>query len=186
MQFRSGSGVITIGKRIISSYRHLIMSGKLRDIRETASDAVTLVKEIGTPEVRDSLAKVRDTTVQVREIVVLLQTAEMRHTIESISSLAENLQLVSSSLEKMTSRLGSAGTAEKMNKITTLLQDMLDTLRILGSDKEMNSEFKETLVAFRSLIEEVRTSIHDLARTPREISTAKYSDREIRLGVGET
>jgi hypothetical protein len=63
---------------------------------------------------------------------------------------------------------------------------MVDTLRILGSDKEMSGEFKETLVAFRSLIDEVRSSIHDLARTPRESSAAKYSDREIRLGVRET
>ena len=50
---------------------------KQHDIKETASDAVEIMRQIGTPEVQESFDKIRETATIAKEIMEALKTPEI-------------------------------------------------------------------------------------------------------------
>ncbi|HVX02288.1 MAG TPA: hypothetical protein VHA09_03975, partial [Nitrososphaera sp.] len=85
------------------------MSGKLRDIKETASNAIEIIHEIGTPEVRDSLDRIKDTTKEVKEIIEALSTPEMVKNMENIRLMAESMQDAASRMENTFKEIKESG-----------------------------------------------------------------------------
>jgi hypothetical protein len=48
--------------------------GKLKDIRDTASDAVEILRELGTPGVQESLDKAKEMAIIAKEIMETMKT----------------------------------------------------------------------------------------------------------------
>ena len=77
------------------------MSDKLKDIKNTASDAVEIIRELGTPEVQDSLEKIRETAKIAKEVMDSLKDPAMVANIENVRKTVE-------SFEKLSVRMDSA------------------------------------------------------------------------------
>jgi hypothetical protein len=162
------------------------MSSKLREIKETASDAVEVVKEIGTPEFRDSLDKVRQTTAEAKEIITLLQTPEMQQNIGNICSTAEAFQSAASSMERIVEQFKGSGLGENFKHTSDMMKDVIDTIRMLQSNKESMAELNETIRSLRELFDEIRTAISDSKRAGmvRDLKeTARDISETIKVGV---
>ena len=68
-----------------------IKSSKLREIKDTVSDAAEIMHQIGNPGVLESLNKVKDTAKAVNEIIHGLSTSEMVKNIENFRLISENM-----------------------------------------------------------------------------------------------
>ena len=55
--------------------------GKLHDIKETASDAVEILREVGTPGVQETFDKIREVAVIGRDIMQLMKEQEWQRNI---------------------------------------------------------------------------------------------------------
>lgn len=141
------------------------MSSKIREIRETASDAVEIVRGIGTPEFRDSLEQVRETTVQVREIITLLQTNEMQENIANIKSVAESFQSAANAFENASRQLKSSGVGEGFTSVSKVVADVIEITKVLKNNKQAMTELGETLQSLRELFDEIRITIKDSRQT---------------------
>ncbi|MFB5614852.1 MAG: hypothetical protein ACE5RI_07110, partial [Candidatus Nitrosomaritimum yanchengensis] len=80
-------------------------TSKIRDIKETASDAVEIMRHIGTPGVIESLTKVKDTAKVVNEIIQNLNTPEMVKNIENFRLISENMDRASAKMENTVNHL---------------------------------------------------------------------------------
>lgn len=163
------------------------MSSKLREIKETASDAVEVVKEIGTPEFRDSLDKVRQTTAEAKEIITLIQTPEMQQNITNIRSTAEAFQSAATSIENVVKQFKGSGLGDNFKHTSDMVKDAIDTVKMLQSNKESIAEFNETIRSLRELFDEIRTAISDSKRSGmvRDLKeTARDVSETTKVGVG--
>jgi hypothetical protein len=158
------------------------MSGKLRDIRETASNAIEIIHEIGTPEVRSSLDKIKDTTKEVREIIQALSTPEMVKNMENIRLTAESMQDAAVRMENTFKELKASGVFEEVKKTSVSARNVMDSFGSSGGSGEMMQVSKETMQAVKDLIQELRMAISDSRRagivkdvndTANEISSLK-------------
>ncbi len=158
------------------------MSGKLRDIRETASNAIEIIHEIGTPEVRSSLDKIKDTTKELREIIQALSTPEMVKNMENIRLTAESMQDAATRMENTFKELKATGVLEEVKKTSVSARSMMDSFGSSGGSGEMMQVSKETMQAVKDLVQEVRMAISDSRRagvvkdvneTAKEISSLK-------------
>jgi hypothetical protein len=153
------------------------MSGKLRDIKETASDAIEIIHEIGTPEVRSSLDKIKDTTKEVREIIQALSTPEMVKNMENMRLMAESMQDAASKMENTVKELTATGVFEEVKKTSESARNIMDCF---GNSQggEMIQVSKETAQAVKELVQELKLAISD-SRKSGVIKNANETVREI-------
>ncbi len=140
------------------------MGGKLGDIRETASNAIEIIREMGTPEVRSSLDKVKDTTREVKEIIQALSTPEMVKNIENLQRMAQTMQDAATRMENTVRELKETGIFDEVKKTSESARRAMDLVGGMGSDGEMKELSKETLQAVRGLVEELRLAVADSRR----------------------
>src|SRR3712207_1278103 len=76
----------------LTSYMHYCISiydmpekeGKLHDIKETASDAATIMRELATPGVHESFQVIRDVAVIAKDIMETMKSPEWQQNMENI------------------------------------------------------------------------------------------------------
>jgi hypothetical protein len=154
------------------------MSGKLRDIRETASNAIEIIHEMGTPEVRQSLDKVKDTTREVREIIEALSTPAMVKNIENFQQMATTMQDAATRMENTVRELKETGIFDEVKKTSESARRAIDSLGGMGGDGEMKQLSKETMQAVKALIDELRLAVAD-SRQAGIIKNASDTAKEI-------
>lgn len=140
------------------------MSGKLRDIRETASNAIEIIHEMGTPEVRQSLDKVKDTTREVRGVIEALSTPAMVKNIENFQQMAATMQDAATRMENTVRELKETGIFDEVKKTSESARRAMDSLGGMGGDGEMKELSKETLQAVKALVDELRLAVADSRR----------------------
>jgi predicted transcriptional regulator len=132
------------------------MVRKLKDIRETASDAAEIVRALGNPEVRRSLEEVREITNSIQTIINSLSQPSMVKNIENIRMAAETLEATASKAENTVQKLKEAGILEEAQQT---LRQTKDTLSLLGKSPqstEMVSEVKEMITSIKDLVNELK------------------------------
>jgi len=80
-------------------------TSKIREIKETASDAAEIMRQISNPGVLESLNKVKDTAKVVNEIIKGLNTSEMVKNIENFRLISENMNETSTKMDNTVSQL---------------------------------------------------------------------------------
>jgi hypothetical protein len=161
--------------------------GKLHDIKETASDAVEIMRELGTPGVRESFDIIKEVTVIAKEIMETMKTPEWQQNMENIRIISENMNNASARMDRITKELKETGVIDdtqdlikaiknKMGPSTegTGYQKTMTTTAgttgsgtssgssITGQDlKELSSSFKELLQSIKTLVEELRITMAD-------------------------
>lgn len=171
--------------------------GKLHDIKETASDAVAIMRELGTPGVQESFEVIREITVTAKEIMETLKTPEWQQNIENFRLISENMNSLSARMDKATAELKETGIIEDAKELITIVRSKIGSFGggggggdgqesaaagggISGQDlKELSTSFKEMLEAVKALASELRLTVveskksgtvHNMEETFREAS----------------
>jgi hypothetical protein len=173
--------------------------GKLHDIKETASDAVSIMRELGTPGVQESFEVIRETAKIAKEIMETMKTPEWQQNIENFRLITENMNSVSARMDKTTAGLKETGIIDDTKGLINTVRSKMGSFGGGGADgqqqsaaaagrgggisgqdlKDLSTSFKEMLEAIKALAWELRLTVeeskksgtlHNVEETYREAS----------------
>jgi hypothetical protein len=157
------------------------MTERLKDIKETASDAVEIIRELGSPDVQESLEKIRDTAKVGSEIIKSLKDPAMVTNIENIRHTAESFENTSARIERVTMELKNSGVLDETRET---IKSAKNTISSVGDSKNMGETMdaiKEMLRSISALVNELKLTvtgskesgtIHNIEDTIRETRSA--------------
>jgi anionic cell wall polymer biosynthesis LytR-Cps2A-Psr (LCP) family protein len=157
------------------------MTERLKDIKETASDAVEIIRELGSPDVQASLEKIRDTAKVGSEIIKSLKDPGMVTNIENIRKTAESFENTSARIERVTMELKNSGVLDETRET---IKSAKNTISSVGDSKNMGETMdaiKEMLRSISALVDELKLTvigskesgtIHNIEETIRETRSA--------------
>jgi hypothetical protein len=180
--------------------------GKLHNIKETASDAVAIMRELGTPGVQESFEVIREIAVIAKEIMETMKTPEWQQNMENIRVISENINSVSATMDKTTTGLKETGVIDDAKELINTVRSKMDSFGggtdsqqsaeggggaragISGQDlKDLGASFKEMLEAVKALALELRVTLtdskksgtlHNIEETFREASDTYRTVKE--------
>jgi hypothetical protein len=132
------------------------LADKLKDIRETTSDAVSIIRELGAPGVQDSLGKILETTKAAKEIVDKLKEPEFVKNIENIRLTTESIQEASSKIENAIREIKQTGVLDQAREAIRSANNFLDTFSGNKDLTEGTEIMKATLSSIRDLVDELK------------------------------
>ena len=153
--------------------------GKLHDIKETASDAVAIMRELGTPGVQESFEVIREVAKIAQEITETMKTPEWRQNMENIRLISENINSVSTRMDRTSAGLKETGIIDDAKGLINTVRSKMDSFGgdaggsegqqsaaagggrgISGQDlKELSTSFKEMLEAIKALASELSLTV---------------------------
>ena len=140
----------------------MIKPSKLNEIKTTVSDAAELMRQIGNPEVVESLNKVKDTTKMVNEIIQGLSTPEMVKNIENFRLISENMNETSIKMENTVNHLKTTDVIYNVSDLMKSVKEKInsfadgDSESINGQDlRDMGIASKEMMLSVKGLINEI-------------------------------
>ena len=148
--------------------------GKLHDIKETASDAVAIMRELGTPGVQESFEAIREVAKIAKEITETMKTPEWQQNMENIRLISENMNSVSARMDRTTAGLKETGIIDDTKELINTVRSKVGSFGgdgqqsaaggggggISGQDlKELSTSFKEMLEAIKALASELRVTV---------------------------
>jgi hypothetical protein len=135
------------------------MAGKLTEIRETTSDAVSIIRELGSPGVQESLGKILEAANAAKEIMETFKTPEFVKNVENIKLTAESIQNTSIKIENAVIEMKQSGVFEQARET---LESASRTFGTVGDSKglgEMSDSLKETLNSITELVNELKAAL---------------------------
>lgn len=164
--------------------------GKLHDIKETASDAVEIMRELGTPGVRESFDVIKEVAVIAKEMMETMKTPEWQRNMENIRVISENLNNASTRVDRVSKDLKETGFIDDGKGLIKAIKNKIGPVAdskgqqtgetttttttassggggsITGQDlKELSTAIKEMLDAVKTLAEELRVTVEDSKRS---------------------
>ena len=152
--------------------------GKLHDIKETASDAVAIMRELGTPGVQESFEVIREVAKIAKEIMETMRTPEWQQNLENIRLISENMNSVSARMDRTTAGLKETGIIDDAKELISTVRSMMGSFGggvgaegqqsgtagggagISGQDlKDLSISLKEMLEAIKALAWELRLTV---------------------------
>ena len=137
---------------------------KLHDIKETASDAVKIMRQIGTPGVFQSFSKIKETATIANEMMQVLKSPEVVKNIENFRLISENMNEASTKMQNTMQQLKETGIiyegAELVKSAKEKVNSFGDEGGINGRDiYEMTTVTKEMLVSIKELMVELKVTV---------------------------
>jgi hypothetical protein len=155
------------------------MAEKLKDIKETASDAVEIIRELGSPEVQESLEKIKETAKTAREVIESFKDPAMVTNIENIRKMTESIDSTSTRMEKVVIELKSSGILDETRET---IKSAKTTMSSMGDGKnmgEMVDAIKEMLRSISGLMEELKITVVE-SKKSGTLHNAEEAIRETR------
>ena len=141
-------------------------TSKIHDIKQTASNAVEIMRQIGTPGVQDSLNKVKETATIVNEIIQGFKTPEIVKNIENLRLISENMKEASTKMENTLQQLRETGVIDEATELIKSTKDKIDSFddsgdgSINGQDlRDVSTATKEMLASIKDLMIELKVTV---------------------------
>jgi len=139
-------------------------TSKLHEIKETASDAVEIIRQIGTPGVQESLNKVKETATAVSGIIQDLKAPEMVKNIENFRLISENMNEASTKMQNTMQQLKETGVIDESTDLIKSAKGKINSFgeedSINGQDlREVSIATKEMFVSLKDLIMELKVTV---------------------------
>jgi len=141
-------------------------TSKIHDIKQTASNAVEIMRQIGTPGVQDSLSKVKETATIVNEIIQGLKTPEIVKNIENLRLISENMNEASTKMQNTLQQLRETGVIDEAAELIKSTKGKIDSFddggegSINGQDlRDVSTATKEMLVSIKDLMIELKVTV---------------------------
>lgn len=161
------------------------MAGKLRDIKETASDAVEIIRELGSPEVQGSLEKIREVAKTVRDIIVSLEDPAMVANIENMRKMTESIENTSARAEKITTELKDLGVLDEARETIKSAKSAISSVGDAKNMGETMDAIKEMLRSISGLVDELKLTVAS-SKKAGVIHDAEEAIRETRSAFTES
>src|SRR5581483_6899556 len=147
-----------------------MVGGKLKDIKETASDAVEIMREIGTPGVQETFDQIREIAIIGKEIMEVMQTPEWQKNLENIQLISQNFKQASERMERTTKELKETGIIDDTKALIQIAKERIGSFgngkegkngqSITGQDlRELTTAVKEMFESIRDLSREIKVTI---------------------------
>ena len=154
---------------------------KLQNIRETASDAVEIMRELGTPGVQETFDKIREVAIIAKDIMETMKTPEWQQNLENIAKITDNMNSASEKMNSAVKEIKSTGIIDEAKGLIVSTRGTIDTLRSEGGMTVGFHEVREITLAVREMLESIKSLTDELRLA------AKESRRSGTLrNVGET
>lgn len=139
-------------------------TGKISDIKETASSAIEIVRLLGTPGIQESLKKAMDIANTAKEIMETLKTPEFVKNIENIRLISDNMKEASSNAEKSMKDLTETGVIDEVKGLITSTKSMLGSFDGEKGENghtmwEVSGSLKDMFQSIRGLVDELRMTV---------------------------
>ena len=157
------------------------MAEKLKDMKKTTSDAVEIIRELGSPDVQKSLEKIRDTAKVGSEIIKSLKEPTMVTNIENIRKTTESILKSSARIEMVKTEMKNSGVLDETRET---IKSAKYTISSVGDSKNLGETMdalKEMLRSISALVDELKLTvveskqsgtIHNIEETIRETRSA--------------
>ena len=173
-----------------------IKSSKLREIKDTVSDAAEIMQQIGNPGVLESLNRVKDTAKAVNEIIRGLSTSEMVKNIENFRLISENMNETSAKMENTVTQLRETGFMYETSELVKSAKEKINSFsidddpnNINGQDlRDMSIASKEMMLSIKDLVNEISltmayskksATINNVKDTIKEVSDVYTITKEV-------
>lgn len=141
-------------------------TSKIHDIKQTASNAVEIMRQIGTPGVQDSLNKVKETATIVNEIIQGLKTPEIVKNIENLRLISENMNEASTKMQNTMQQLRETGVIDEATDLIKSTKGKINSFddggegSMNGQDlRDVSTATKEMLVSIKDLMIELKVTV---------------------------
>jgi ribosomal protein S8 len=141
------------------------MGEKLKEIRETTSDAVSIIRELGSLGVQESLNKILETTKVAKEIVEALKEPGFVKNIENLRLTSESIQDASVKLENTIREMKQTGVIEQARESIKTANNVLESFSTSKDFAEGSELIKATLSAIRDLVDELKLVVISSKKT---------------------
>lgn len=155
------------------------MSDKLKDIKNTASDAVEIIRELGTPEVQDSLEKIRETARMAKEVMDSLKDPAMVANIENVRKTVESFEKSSGRIESAMADMKASGLLDEVKGAVGSARSAMDSFGEGKGMGETMEALKEMLHSISGLVEELKTTVAS-AKTDGIVKNVEETIRDTR------
>jgi hypothetical protein len=140
-------------------------SSKLHDIKETASDAVEIMRQIGTPAVQESMDKVRQTATIAREIMESLKSPEMVKNIENIRIISESMNEASTKMQNTMIQLKETGVIEEAKELIKSAKSKINSFGVSGEGSISGQDLRDVTTAVKEMLESIKGLVDELKVT---------------------
>jgi hypothetical protein len=139
-------------------------TSKLHDIKETASDAVEIMRQIGTPGVQESIEKVKEIVTIAKEVMEALKTPEMIKNIENLRLISDNMKESSTNMQNTVKQLKETGVIDETKGALKSAKSMMDSFSSEGSINgqdlhQISTAIKETIISMKGVMDEIKLII---------------------------
>jgi len=134
-------------------------TSKLKEIKETVSGAVEIMRQIRSPGVQESFGNIMDTTKIVKEIIESLKTPEMVKNIENVRLISENMKDASVKIQNTLFHLEDIGVLTEARGLARTAKNTMNSFSDSGQDlHEISISIKEMFQSVRILVDELRVT----------------------------
>ena len=161
------------------------MAEKLKDIKETASDAVEIIRELGSPDVQESLEKIREVAKTAREIIESFKDPAMVTNIENMRRMVESVDSASARVEKITMEMKNSGVLDEARETIKSAKNTISSMGGAGGNMgETMDAIKEMLRSISGLVDELKLTVAS-SKKDGVIHDAEEAVRETRSALTE-
>ncbi len=147
-------------------------TGKLHDIKETASDAVEIMRQIGTPGVQESMDKVRQTATIAKEIIESLKTPEIVKNIENMRMISENMNEASTKMQDTVKQLKETGVIDEARDLMKSAKSKIDLFGGSGEGGMNGQDLRDVTTAVKEMLESIKGLVDELKVTVASSKTS--------------
>jgi len=179
-----------------SLFHNLSMAGgKLHDIKETASDAVEILRELGTPGVQETLERIREVAIIGRDIMQILKEPEWQQNIENMKLISQNFNQASERMERTMKAVKDTGVIDETKELIVLAKEKMRSLDtdgngehqtiILQDIREISASIREMFESMKGLSDELRVTIRESRLPAGTIRNIQETSQEIQEAYHE-
>ncbi len=129
---------------------------KMREIKETVSGAVEVMRQIRAPGMQDSLGKIMATGAMTKEIIEALKTPEMVKNIENFRIMTENINEASTKIQSTIKLLENTGVLSETKILVKSVKNTIDLFDVASQD------MREVSNAVKAMFKSVQVLVSDL------------------------
>ncbi len=128
----------------------------IKEIKESFSDGVKIIRLIRTTEVQESFNKIKDTASIAKEIIEALKSPEMVRNIENFRLISEQMNEASTKIQNTMKNLEETGIISEASGLVRSAKNTVDSFG-KGQDLiEVGLAVKEMFKSIRALVDELR------------------------------
>ncbi len=154
------------------------MADKLTELRDTTSDAVSIIRELGSPSVQESLGKILETAKAAKEIVNTFKTPEFVTNIENIRRTAESIQSSSLRMENAVIEMKQTGILAQACETIKSANKAINSVGDSRGFGEISDTLKKTLTSLTELVDELKAAL-ETTKKAGTIRNARDAVREV-------